>query len=124
MLISFLFLHGNICFGYSLEAPHRCFHGEIRKVLCGYPLLSVPMLWNYASEVNLRTTVTLKLLITTAASDNLILFCMCVCVFFVFFFCAKSLFSQKKSHEKKKEFRLLQFFLGFNNKTSMVQHLL
>ena len=52
MLISFLFLHENICCGYSLEAPHRgasneyhniCFHGEIRKILCGYPLLSVAM---------------------------------------------------------------------------------
>ena len=52
MLISFLFLHENICCGYSLEAPRRgasneyhnvCFHGEIRKILCGYPLLSVAM---------------------------------------------------------------------------------
>ena len=52
VLISFLFLHENICFGYSLEAPRRgasmsthniCFHGEIRKILYGYPLLSVAM---------------------------------------------------------------------------------
>ena len=52
MLISFLFLHENICCGYSLEAPRQgafneyhniCFHGEIRKILCGYPLLSVAM---------------------------------------------------------------------------------
>ena len=37
----FLFLHENICCGYSLEAPHRgasneyhniCFRGEIRKI--------------------------------------------------------------------------------------------
>ena len=49
MLTSFLFLHENICCGYSLEAPQQgasneyhniCFHGEIRKI-CGYPLLSV-----------------------------------------------------------------------------------
>ena len=52
MLISFLFLHENICCGYSLEAPRRgtsnvypqhMFPGEIRKILCGYPLLSVDM---------------------------------------------------------------------------------
>ena len=52
MLISFLFLHENICCGYSLEAPRRgasneyhniCFRGEIRKIICGYPLLSVAM---------------------------------------------------------------------------------
>ena len=40
MVISFLFLHENIYCGYSLEAPHR---GEIRKILCGYPLLTVAM---------------------------------------------------------------------------------
>ena len=39
MLISFLFLKENICCGYSLEAPRR----EIRKIICGYPLLSVAM---------------------------------------------------------------------------------
>ena len=52
MLISFLFLNENICYGYSLEAPRRgasneyhniCFRREIRKILCGYPLLSVAM---------------------------------------------------------------------------------
>ena len=52
MLISFLFLDENICCGYSLEAPrwgasneyhNICFRGEIRKILCGYPLLSVAM---------------------------------------------------------------------------------
>ena len=46
MLISFLFLHENKCCGYSLEAPgthNISFRGEIRKVLCGYPLLSVAM---------------------------------------------------------------------------------
>ena len=40
VLIFFLFLHENICCGYSLEAPHRgasneyhniCFHEEIKK---------------------------------------------------------------------------------------------
>ena len=35
VLIFFLFIHENICCGYSLEAP--CFHGEIRKILSGYP---------------------------------------------------------------------------------------
>ena len=45
MPIFFLFLHENICYGYSLEAPHNvCVFGEIRKILCGYPLLSVAML--------------------------------------------------------------------------------
>ena len=43
--ICFLFLHENICCWYSLEAPRRgasneyhniCFHGETRKLLCGY----------------------------------------------------------------------------------------
>ena len=50
MLISFLFLHENICCWYSLEAEallmstHNIgFRGEIRKILCGYPLLSVAM---------------------------------------------------------------------------------
>ena len=52
MLISFLFLDKNIGCGYSLEAPRRgtsneyhniCFRQEIRKILCGYPLLSVAM---------------------------------------------------------------------------------
>ena len=52
MLISFLFLHKNICCGYLLEAPRLgasneyhniCFCGEIRKILYGYPLLSVAM---------------------------------------------------------------------------------
>ena len=40
-IISFLFLHENICCGYSLEAPRQgtsneyhniCFHGEIKKI--------------------------------------------------------------------------------------------
>ena len=53
LLISFLFLDENICCGYSLEAPRRgasneyhniCFHWEIRKILCGYPLLSVALI--------------------------------------------------------------------------------
>ena len=53
MLRSFLFLDENICCGYSLEAPRRgasneyhniCFRQEIRKILCGYPLLSVAMI--------------------------------------------------------------------------------
>ena len=51
MLISFLFLHENICFGYSLEVPLRgASNGypqhmvrEIRKILGGYPILSVVM---------------------------------------------------------------------------------
>ena len=53
MLISFLLLHENICCRYSLEEPQQgasneyhniCFPGEIRKILCGYPLLSVAMI--------------------------------------------------------------------------------
>ena len=52
LLISFLFLRENICCGYSLEAPRRgasneypqhMFFREIRKILCGYPLLSEAM---------------------------------------------------------------------------------
>ena len=52
VLTFFLFLHENICCGYSLEAPHRgisneyhniCFRGEIRKIFTGYPPLSRPM---------------------------------------------------------------------------------
>ena len=43
-----IFLHGNICCGYSLEAPlrgasneyPRHFFYEIRKILCGYLILS------------------------------------------------------------------------------------
>ena len=49
VLIFFLFLHENVCFGYSLEAPpwgasneysqhtFSCFHGNIREILSGYP---------------------------------------------------------------------------------------
>ena len=53
MLISFLFLDENIYCGYSLEVPqwdasneyhNICFRREIRKILCGYPLLSVAMI--------------------------------------------------------------------------------
>ena len=47
-------LEENICCGYSLEVPHLteallmsthniCFPREIRKIICGYPLLSVAM---------------------------------------------------------------------------------
>ena len=52
VLVFFLFLHKNICCGYSLEAPFQgasneynniCFCGEIRKILCGLPLLSGAM---------------------------------------------------------------------------------
>ena len=48
----FLFLHKNICSGYSIEAlieallmsTHNiCFHGEIRKIFTYYPLLSRAM---------------------------------------------------------------------------------
>ena len=44
----FLFLHENIMLSYSLEAPQGsasneyhniCFHGEIRKMICVYPVL-------------------------------------------------------------------------------------
>ena len=53
ILISFLFLHENICCGYSLEAPRRgasneyhkhMFSWRNKKILCGYPLLSVAMI--------------------------------------------------------------------------------
>ena len=49
MLISFLFLDENICCGYITEALLMSTHNirflrEIRKILCGYPLLSVAML--------------------------------------------------------------------------------
>ena len=53
MLISFLFLDENIYCGYSLEVlqwdasneyHNICFRREIRKILCGYPLLSVAMI--------------------------------------------------------------------------------
>ena len=45
-MIFFLFLHENICCGYSLEVPDhgtsnehpKRVRGEIRKNLCGYPL--------------------------------------------------------------------------------------
>ena len=52
MLISSLYLHENLCCGYSLEVPQRgtsneypqhMISGEIRKIFCGYPLLSVAM---------------------------------------------------------------------------------
>ena len=52
VLIFFLFLHKNICCGYSLEVPRQgasneyhniCFHGEIRKIFTGYPPLSRSM---------------------------------------------------------------------------------
>ena len=46
VLTFIIFLLENICCGYSLEVPHwgisneypqHMFHGEIRKILCGYP---------------------------------------------------------------------------------------
>ena len=52
MLISFLFLHENICCGYSLEAPHRGASNEYpqhmflmrnKKNIMWIPLLSVDM---------------------------------------------------------------------------------
>ena len=51
--ISFLFFNINICCVYSLEVPQQgasnefpqhMFYWEIKKLLCGYPLLSVIML--------------------------------------------------------------------------------
>ena len=67
MLISFLFLHENICYEYSLEVPQRgasneyhniCFHAEIRKLLCGYTLLSVAMESRYIfSYFSMKTYV-------------------------------------------------------------------
>ena len=54
MLITFLFLDETICCGYSLEAlmsTHNiCIRREIRKILCGYPLLSVAMLILYQTD--------------------------------------------------------------------------
>ena len=61
MLIWFLFLIENICCGYSLEAPHRgasneyhniCINREIRKILCGYPPLSVAMAHSFSWKVS------------------------------------------------------------------------
>ena len=46
VLIFFLFLHKNICCGYSLEAPQRREIrkiGEIRKIFTGYRPISRPM---------------------------------------------------------------------------------
>ena len=53
MLISFLFPDENICCGYSLEAPrrgasngfpqHMFLSRNKKKILCGYPILSVAM---------------------------------------------------------------------------------
>ena len=40
----------NICFGFSLESA--CFRGEIRQILCGYPLLSVAMVKQYLPVIS------------------------------------------------------------------------
>ena len=55
----FLFLYENIRYVYSLEAPHRGasieypqqkFHGEIRKILSGYPSYWSGAMNNYLEE--------------------------------------------------------------------------
>ena len=83
MLISFLFLDENICCGYSLEAPRRgtsneypqrgasneypqhMFRPEIRKILCGYPLLSVAMSQNSRVAICLGSITASNLNLTT-----------------------------------------------------------
>ena len=59
VLIFFLFLHKNICYGNSLEVPHRdasneyhniCFRGEIRKIFTGYPPLSRPLWYTHTQN--------------------------------------------------------------------------
>ena len=50
-LLSFWFLHENICCGYSLEASHWdthnvSFHREIRKI----SILDTPLLWSYTQD--------------------------------------------------------------------------
>ena len=84
MLISFLFLHENICCWYSLEAPrlgasneyHKvCFHGEIRKILCGYLLLSVAMLRKTPKNKDQRR-----------ADEMMLMQCFCVFFFLLNFF--------------------------------------
>ena len=53
VLIFFLFLHKNICCGYSENYKKKCclynicFQGEIRKIFCGYPLLSGALIPQY-----------------------------------------------------------------------------
>ena len=66
-ITGFLLLHKNIGCGYSLEVPeallmsthNKCFCGEIRKILCGYHLLSGAMpvvLKNKITELVWRST--------------------------------------------------------------------
>ena len=57
-MLSFLLLNENIYCRYSSEALHRGtsneyprFRGEIRKILCGYPLLSVAMFSDVTASV-------------------------------------------------------------------------
>ena len=38
------FIHVNSTVALLMSTHNICFHGEIRKILCGYPLLSVAML--------------------------------------------------------------------------------
>ena len=46
VLLVFLFFYENICCGTSMSTHNKGFHREIeiRKILCGYPLLSVAMI--------------------------------------------------------------------------------
>ena len=65
-VIFFLFLHENICYGYSLEAPrrgasnvypqHMFFYGEIRKILSGHPSYLSGAMNKYLEEVNISST--------------------------------------------------------------------
>ena len=40
-----MFFYGEISEALLMSTHNICFRGEIRKIICGYPLLSVAMLF-------------------------------------------------------------------------------
>ena len=73
----FIVSQQKLCCGYSLEAPRRgasyeyhniCFRREIRKILCGYPLLSVAIL-NLCVHICYNCSFPLKLIFIFAHAD-------------------------------------------------------
>ena len=49
-----------------MSTHNICFHGEIRKILCGYPLLSVAM----GPFLELKSCIVVKLKWVSVTSDS------------------------------------------------------
>ena len=106
--IFFLFLHKNICCGYSLEVPqwgtsnephNICFSGEIRNIFTQYPLLSRAMLYAVITTFNREYLIQKSGLSYLPLAITVLKFAYAKSFFYYLFMCLKILLKRVGPHQ-------------------------